>query len=110
LSLDSRRAVSTRVPIVDKGSGIQLIQELVAEGLHAITAISCRRTGSCAWHGQTAVPAFDHGDRKPQWPLRRLARLDVADAGRRVASRIKYARTGVHSFQPPMGPPTTARS
>jgi predicted phage terminase large subunit-like protein len=47
--------------IEDKASGTQLIQELLAEGLHAVTRYRPQADKVMRMHAQTAVPGLDPG-------------------------------------------------
>ena len=49
------------VLIEDKASGTQLIQELVADGLHAVTRYKPQSDKVMRMHAQTAVPGLDPG-------------------------------------------------
>jgi hypothetical protein len=49
------------VLIEDKASGTQLIQELVAEGLHAVTRYQPQADKVMRMYAQTAVPGLDPG-------------------------------------------------
>jgi phage terminase large subunit-like protein len=51
------------VLIEDKASGTQLIQELVADGLHAVTRYQTQSDKIMRVHAQSAVPGLDPGSR-----------------------------------------------
>src|SRR6516225_8531466 len=82
------------VLIEDKASGTQLIQELIAEGLYAVTRYQPQSDKVMRMHAQTAM--IENGfvylpdaapwlaqylhELTPQWPARRPGRLDGTDA------------------------------
>ena len=77
------------VLIEDKTSGTQLIQELVAKGLHAVTRYRPQSDKVMRMHAQTAVPGLElarPGDRE---------RLRSSAAGGPLARRISARACGV---------------
>jgi predicted phage terminase large subunit-like protein len=72
------------VPIEDKASGTQLIQELVADGLHAVTRYQPRQDKVMRMHAQTAMieNGFVHVPKTAPWLGAYLHELPVFPNGR----------------------------
>jgi phage terminase large subunit-like protein len=72
------------VLIEDKGSGTQLIQELVAEGLHAVTRYQPQSDKFMRMHAQTAMieNCFVHRHKEAAWLAEYLHELTVFPEGK----------------------------
>jgi predicted phage terminase large subunit-like protein len=72
------------VLIEDKASGTQLIQELIEEGLHAVTRYQPQTDKVMRMHAQTAMieNGFIHLPREAGWPAEYLHELTAFPRGR----------------------------
>jgi len=97
------------VPIEDKASGTQLIQELTREGLHAVTRYQPRSDKIMRMHAQTAMieNGFVRVPDKAPWLAQYLDEMTVFPNGRQTrrhpASRFPLAHRRLlqqHRYQP----------
>jgi predicted phage terminase large subunit-like protein len=82
---EQARAFDASVVLIeDKASGIQLIQELVAEGLHAVTRYQPHQDKIMRMHAQTAMieNGFVHLPKEAAWLAQYLHELTVFPKGK----------------------------
>jgi len=100
---DQRDAFAAEVVLIeDKASGTQLIQELVAEGLHAVTRYQPQADKIMRMHAQTAMieNGFVHLPKEAAWLAEYLHELTAFPKGKHDDQSIQPPRCSTGSSEP----------